>query len=199
MDCCIMRPNRSDVHLSREEEAKMEEATRQHFDSLAPKRHTKPQRSEYSKTYTDAVSLSGGDVIPPEFVEFQRLENDHSEVLLPFDCIVVCADGSFLILRYFFFLVLMQKLVYKNGNHEAEEFVETEYYKDLNGVDKQHHTTGTGFISMDNMKGKSFSLDPDSDIDHHDSCKGNPATNDWIPAPVDEVEFVSGKPKRSEN
>ncbi|CAI9097563.1 OLC1v1034026C2 [Oldenlandia corymbosa var. corymbosa] len=158
MDCCIMRPNRSDVHLSREEEAKMEEATRQHFDSLAPKRHTKPQRSEYSKTYTDAVSLSGGDVIPPEFVEFQRLENDHSE-----------------------------KLVYKNGNHEAEEFVETEYYKDLNGVDKQHHTTGTGFISMDNMKGKSFSLDPDSDIDHHDSCKGNPATNDWIPAPVDEV------------
>lgn len=36
---------------------------------------------------------------------------------------------------------------------------------------------------MDNSSGKSFSLDSDSVTDElHASCKGNPATNDWIPA-----------------
>lgn len=35
---------------------------------------------------------------------------------------------------------------------------------------------------MDNSGGKSFSLDSDSITDElHASCKGNPATNDWIP------------------
>lgn len=36
-------------------------------------------------------------------------------------------------------VALLQKLVHK-GNQVAEEFVETEYYKDLGCVDKQHHT-----------------------------------------------------------
>lgn len=36
----------------------------------------------------------------------------------------------------------MQKLVY-GGSKAAEEFNETQYYKDLNGVDKQHHTVPT--------------------------------------------------------
>ncbi|KAL3518105.1 hypothetical protein ACH5RR_020694 [Cinchona calisaya] len=166
MECCT-RPNRSDVHLSKEEEAKMEEATRDYFDGVAPKRHTKPQRSEYSKTYTDAISCSATDVIP-ENVQFQLLENDS------------------------------QKLVH-NGGQAYEEFVETEYYKDLNCIDKQHHKTGSGFIAVENMKGKSFSLEPDSATDHHSSCKGNPATNEWIPVANDEVTFISDKPKRSDN
>lgn len=34
---------------------------------------------------------------------------------------------------------LMQKLVYKGGQVE-EEFVETEYYKDLGCIGKEHHT-----------------------------------------------------------
>lgn len=33
----------------------------------------------------------------------------------------------------------MQKLVYKGGQVE-EEFVETEYYKDLGCIGKEHHT-----------------------------------------------------------
>jgi hypothetical protein len=36
-----------------------------------------------------------------------------------------------------------QKLVYEGGDM-SEEFVETEYYKDLGCVGKQHHTV-TGF------------------------------------------------------
>ncbi|XVF68916.1 hypothetical protein PTKIN_Ptkin11bG0039500 [Pterospermum kingtungense] len=162
------RPNRSDVHLSVEEEAKLEEKTREYFDEKAPIRHTKPQRSEYSSKYVDAVA--GGDTNGSsirEYVEFQRLENDP------------------------------EKIIY-NGNEVREEFVETEYYKDLDEVDKQHHTTGTGFIKTDNANGRSFSLKPDLDTHCHASCRGNPATNDWIPAASDAAYFASDKLNRSD-
>jgi len=167
MECCG-RPNRSDVHLSKEEETKIEEATREHFDGLAPKRHSKPQRSEYSTNYTDALSQDQDkNAVPPEYLEFQHLENDS------------------------------QKLVY-NGSQVREEFVETEYYKDLNGIDKQHHTTGTGFIKVENTNGAAFNLEPGCTT-CHSSCQGNPATNDWIPSAADTENFVSDKPKRSES
>ncbi|OMO90525.1 hypothetical protein COLO4_19086 [Corchorus olitorius] len=168
MECC-RRPNRSDAHLSVEEEAKLEEKTRQYFDDKAPKRHTKPQRSDYSSNYVD-VNTSDDSTIIPEYVEFQRLEKD------PHEQKIVC-----------------------NGNEARDEFVETEYYKDLNCVDKQHHTTGTGFIRMDSANGRNFSLKPDLDTSLHAACKGNPATNDWIPAALDAVYLASDKPNRSEN
>ncbi|KAF3795541.1 hypothetical protein EJ110_NYTH00111 [Nymphaea thermarum] len=165
----VSRPNRSDAHLSREEETKVEEETRAYFDGQAPVRHSKPQRSDYSSQYKDAFdySHSAGDV-PPEFQKFHDLEHRDT-----------------------------QKLTY-SGNEAPEEYVETEYYKDLNCVDKQHHTTGTGFIKVD-KNGGTFNLMPDvHESDHHDSCKGNPATNEWIPS-MEPVFPVSHKPKRSEN
>ncbi|CAB4312741.1 unnamed protein product [Prunus armeniaca] len=76
MACCG-RPNRSDVHLSNEEEAEIESKTREYFDGVTPKRHTKPQRSEYtSSQYVDSLSNPNEDSEIPELVEFQRLEND---------------------------------------------------------------------------------------------------------------------------
>lgn len=77
MECC-KRPNRSDVHLSRDEEAKAEEQTREYFDEMAPKRHSKPQRSEYSSNYVDALSRDDHDNPHPipELVEFKRLEHN---------------------------------------------------------------------------------------------------------------------------
>ncbi|XP_062173136.1 uncharacterized protein LOC133878583 [Alnus glutinosa] len=168
MECCG-RPNRSDIHLSAEEEAKLEAKAREYFDETAPKRHTKPQRSEYASRYVDDLpnDKENKNVIP-ELVEFQRLENDP------------------------------QKLVY-GGKEVREEFVETEYYKDLNCVDKHHHTTGTGFIQIENADGKSFHLAPDSDNSCHASCHCNPATNDWIPAGDNMETPASDKPNRSDN
>ncbi|CAO2825193.1 unnamed protein product [Amaranthus hypochondriacus] len=160
------RPNRSDVHLSLEEEHKIEEETKEYFDGLAPKRHSKPQRSEHSTNYVD---VNNNSLHIPEFLHFQRLQNDQ------------------------------QKLMCENGGEVTDEFVETEYYKDLNCVDKQHHhTTGKGFIKMENENGNSYSLAPDSDLTHHASTKGNPATNEWIPSTDDQVTIVSEKPNRSE-
>ncbi|KAJ1390314.1 hypothetical protein SESBI_37529 [Sesbania bispinosa] len=161
------RPNRSDIHLSAEEEASIEAKTREYFDEAAPKRHTKPQRSEYSTQYVDAFSNNYSSI--PEMVQFQRLENDPRG----------------------------KKIVY-NGNQVTEEFVETEYYKDLNSVDKHHHTTGKGFIQVE-RSGTGFHLEPDNDTGCHHSCKCNPATNDWVPAPFTEVGFNSDKPSRSDH
>ncbi|KAJ7964107.1 Maternal effect embryo arrest 59 [Quillaja saponaria] len=172
MECCG-RPNRSDTHLSVEEEAKLEEKTRDYFDELAPKRHTKPQRSEYSSKYIDDISntnLNSKEDSIPEMVEFQRLQNEPP----------------------------LQKLA-DNGTQETEEFVETEYYKDLNCVGKQHHTTGTGFIKVENKSESNFHIEPDTDNSCHHSCICNPATNDWIPAATSVENSVSEKPNRSDN
>ncbi|KAL9675677.1 hypothetical protein QQ045_003882 [Rhodiola kirilowii] len=164
------RPNRSDVHVSKEEEAKFEEATRDYFDGIAPKRHSKPQRSEPGSTkYHDDTNDANSFT---ELAEFQRLQGNS------------------------------EKLVYTAGkNNSEDEFTETEYYNDLNCVDKHHHTTGTGFISIADASTKShgFALVPNSDTSHHPSSKGNPATNDWIPSPIEQVSSESGKPSRSEN
>ncbi|KAJ4849928.1 hypothetical protein Tsubulata_017846 [Turnera subulata] len=173
MEVIQKRPNRSDIHLSRDEEAKIEQETKSYFDAIAPKRHTKPQRSEYSTKYVDTLYTTTTNVdqnIIPEYVEFQRLEHDPE----------------------------MQKLNC-SAKGESEEFVETEYYKDLNCVDKQHHTTGTGFIRMEDGNGNNFSLAPDLVPEFHAPSKGNPATNDWIPVASNSVAFASDKPKRSDN
>jgi len=75
---CNTRPNRSDIHLSAEEEATLEAKTRDYFDGVAPKRHTKPQRSDYSTQYVDSFSSSHQSSIP-ELLHFQVLENDPQE------------------------------------------------------------------------------------------------------------------------
>ncbi|XP_008457401.2 uncharacterized protein LOC103497099 isoform X1 [Cucumis melo] len=155
------RPGRSDARLSMEEEREMEAKTREYFNGVATKRHTKPQRSEFSAHYVDKVNDEDNYI--PELAEFQRLESDPHE----------------------------QRLTYDGRNGKiSEEFVETKYYDDLNCVDKQHHTTGTGFIKMENGDCKGFRLAPDSAAADccHGSCRGNPATNDWIPASNDPAE-----------
>lgn len=79
MECCG-KPSRSDAQLSNEEATKIEGETRDYFDGLAPKRHAKPQRSEYSSQYIDEVSNGQDDDVIPEYIEFQHLEKDDPQV-----------------------------------------------------------------------------------------------------------------------
>ncbi|KAF4372206.1 hypothetical protein F8388_002212 [Cannabis sativa] len=167
MESSTRRPNRSDVHLSLEEEGEIEAKTRDYFDGIIPKRHTKPQRSEYSSKYVDAIdsaTTTNNHSNIPEYVEFQRLENDQQE-----------------------------KLVYE-GKKVEEEFVETDYYKDLSCVDKQHHT-------VENTSDRSYNLGADAVTCCHASSTCNPATNDWTPVPnaEDTMPIDSGKPNRSDS
>lgn len=69
--------------MSREEEAKIEGETRDYFDGLAPRRHTKPQRSEYAAQHVDALPADQDEGDTPEYIQFQHLEHN-SEVSFPF-------------------------------------------------------------------------------------------------------------------
>lgn len=40
---------------------------------------------------------------------------------------------------------------------------------------------------MENTKGEGFNLDSEASTLRHASCKGNPATNEWIPVASDIV------------
>ena len=109
MECCKERPNRSDVHLSVEEEAKLEAKAREYFDEAAPKRHTKPQRSEYSTQYVDSNNDDNNNNFIPELVEFQRLENDPQ------------VGFSFQITSIYFSIYLFEKNEKKN-NYQKKYF-----------------------------------------------------------------------------
>ncbi|XP_009630630.1 uncharacterized protein LOC107782933 isoform X2 [Nicotiana tabacum] len=92
----------------------------------------------------------------------------------------------------------------ENSNcSEQEEFVETRYYNELVSIDKQHHTTGSGFIKMVNQTdGNIYNLQLNGG---HENGRArefntNPARNDWIPSSEDyQVGFTSSKPNRSES
>ncbi|ONK56869.1 uncharacterized protein A4U43_C10F13980 [Asparagus officinalis] len=70
------------------------------------------------------------------------------------------------------------------GGEVVEEYVENGYYEDLNCVDKQHHTTGTGFIKVEKPADGDFGLKPaiSSATVYQPAHRGNPATNEWIPS-----------------
>ncbi|XP_057500231.1 uncharacterized protein LOC130784387 isoform X2 [Actinidia eriantha] len=102
-----MKPSRSDEVL--------DDGVRAQFDSMAPKRPTKPNRSESDSTPTP---LSEENTPIPEFQKFQSLQSQS------------------------------QALFSEAKIEQLEEFVETQYYKQLDSVDKQHHTTGSGFIEL---------------------------------------------------
>ncbi|GJN08351.1 hypothetical protein PR202_ga26262 [Eleusine coracana subsp. coracana] len=210
------RPDRSDARLSPEAEAAREAEVRGYFDGAAPKRHTKPSRSDHSAVYADALVPDNSH---PELDKFQELEAQ-TEVSLshpsphrsPARLCFIQMPGqraSEQLVCDVPVVVSFQKLVYEGGK-TSEEFVETEYYKDLGCVGKQHHTvtahllifalsysfyirTGTGFIQMDKSNGGSFELHEDRDgTERHASCKGNPATNEWIPSADTVGQILAG-------
>ncbi|EEF37433.1 uncharacterized protein LOC8285602 [Ricinus communis] len=91
----------------------------------------------------------------------------------------------------------------EGANIEQDEFVETQYYKELDSIDKQHHTTGSGFIKVtkeENINGYNIQFPRGHGAGTLVSgCRSNPATNDWIPNSEDDQAFVSSKPNRSES
>uniref|UniRef100_A0A0R0FER8 Uncharacterized protein n=1 Tax=Glycine max TaxID=3847 RepID=A0A0R0FER8_SOYBN len=68
-----------------------------------------------------------------------------------------------------------------------DEFVETQYYKELASIDKQHHTTVSGFIKAAREGGEGeYEIQlPNNHVNAAEtqprSYKSNPATNDWVP------------------
>ncbi|KAG0484122.1 hypothetical protein HPP92_012206 [Vanilla planifolia] len=89
-------------------------------------------------------------------------------------------------------------LIYEGGE-VVDDYIETAYCVRLQVIDKQHHTTGTGFIKMDKPNGSDLNLKPISTNVSQASCKWNPATNDWVPEANQQMIPVSRKPNRSDS
>uniref|UniRef100_A0A6V7QTK5 Uncharacterized protein n=1 Tax=Ananas comosus var. bracteatus TaxID=296719 RepID=A0A6V7QTK5_ANACO len=162
------RPARSDAHLPPEEAARIEAEVRGYFAKVAPRRHTKPSRSDCDDDDDDDASSS-------DALQFSPINSPSRAREAPSPCIRS-----------------------PEGSEVVEEFVETEYYKDLNCVDKLHYTTGMGFIKVEKPNSSTIDLTTTSHSTASNVCfKGNPATNDWTPSP-ETVILVSNKPNRSD-
>ncbi|KAJ4834597.1 hypothetical protein Tsubulata_024469 [Turnera subulata] len=174
------KPSRSDEVLDENQQLQIASQIRAQFDSLAPKRPTKPNRSEPAETTipnTSAVSDSDQNHIP-ELDKLRSLRSQSPPVLF--------SD--------------------KGTNVERDEFVETQYYKELDSVDKQHHMTGQGFIRMASENEHGYGIQSSSSGNGGGALQGtlfsgfrsNPATNDWTPCLEENQVFLSSKPNRSE-
>ncbi|CAN6449738.1 unnamed protein product [Victoria cruziana] len=173
-DRVVCKPSRSDEVLPPEEQLRAAREVQTHFDSIAPKRPQKPNRSEPSET-TDESPPSADSPLhdPPELEKLQMLRKESHTIF---------AEGR---------------------AYSMEEFVETDYYRKLNSIDKKHFTTGTGFISVvEGIDGVQLRFAEGSAAFANGAVmktRSNPATNDWIPSEDQETAFVSSKPNRSES
>ncbi|KAJ9562423.1 hypothetical protein OSB04_007583 [Centaurea solstitialis] len=165
-----VKPSRSDEIIDADQQLRISEKVRSHFDSILPKRPTKPNRSD--PDYVISPDPLSGEAIAdiPELIKFRSLLSQPQSIV-------------------------------SGGNTTVEdEFVETGYYKELVSIDKEHHTTGNGFIKVardGNGDNSLYDLRLQIRVnggyrDH--SIKSNPATNDWIPSSgdyYDEMQILS--------
>ncbi|ESQ53357.1 hypothetical protein EUTSA_v10026399mg [Eutrema salsugineum] len=168
-----MKPSRSDEIPDPDQQIKNSNQIRADFDSLAPKRPTKPTRSEPEPL--GSFSASDQTTDHPEADKFRSLQSQaHGNIL--------CEGDSSAI---------------------QDEFLETQYYTNLTAIDKQHHTTGSGFINVVNEDGGEEAVTAAAAIEDGGEkavYRSNPATNDWIPAAEeDHASESSSKPNRSES
>ncbi|XP_010437240.1 PREDICTED: uncharacterized protein LOC104721032 [Camelina sativa] len=171
-----MKPSRSEEVSDPEQQIKNCNQIRADFDSLAPKRPTKPTRSEPGSPGSFTTSDEATD--HPEADKFRSLQSQtHGKVL---------GEGD--------------------SSAVQDEFLETEYYTNLTATDKQHHTTGSGFINVVKEDGGGETTEAVTAVAIGDGgekavYRSNPATNEWIPAAAEEdlVSEFSSKPTRSES
>ncbi|KAK1587429.1 hypothetical protein Q3G72_012758 [Acer saccharum] len=158
----VTKPSRSDEILDADQQLMIAHQIRSQFESMAPKRPTKPNRSEpdhqsaaANNPSTDDMSTTTTEQNIPQLDKLRSL------------------------------LSQSQALIYSGdqGAMVQEEFVETEYYKELVSIDKQHHTEGS------DSKENGYDIDQfgsgHGGGDHQrPNFKSNPATNDWLPSAV---------------
>ncbi|KAF2302131.1 hypothetical protein GH714_032888 [Hevea brasiliensis] len=135
---------------------------RAQFDSIAPKRPAKPNRSESAQQLQNQLPLTQTKSV---FLSLTGFDLSNLNPLY----VIFSGEGAVV---------------------EQDEFVETHYYKELDSIDKQHHMTGSGFIRVvgeENTNGYNIELPTVHGTGSLVSgCRSNPATNDWTPSPVND-------------
>nr|AFK36868.1 unknown [Medicago truncatula] len=167
------KPSRSDEVLNTEEQIKITNQVKAQFDALTPKRPIKPNRSE-PETQQNLVDSTFPSHNIQELEKLQSLQSNSQTILSS-----------------------------KGLVDTQDEFVETKYYQELLSIDKQHHTTGSGFIKAvkDGDEGEyGIQLPASHGETQFRGYKSNPATNDWVPnLNHQHMDYVSSKPNRSES
>ncbi|KAK4584770.1 hypothetical protein RGQ29_022462 [Quercus rubra] len=107
----VTKPSRSDEVLDVDQQLRIANEIKAQFESIAPKRPVKPNRSEPDSSTPTPVESTAVDQNIPELNKFQALQSQ-SHVMLS-------AEGV---------------------TEVQEEYVETQYYNELHSIDKQHHT-----------------------------------------------------------
>lgn len=166
------KPNRSEEQGALEDQEQHAQEARAYLEANAPKRQLKPARSDAAEMLSNMTHEEHTDNTvfdPPEHAKYLKL----------------VANG-----------VPLETLGSGDMN---EDYTESDYYKQMAAVDKVHHTTGTGFIKMGKTP-EGFHLDshPRGSDGLRPRHSGNPAMNDWEPAP-NTVMSASSKPLRSES
>ncbi|CAA2997676.1 Hypothetical predicted protein [Olea europaea subsp. europaea] len=172
----------------------------QHTVIMKPSRSDDVLDADEQILITSQVRAQFESMMPKRPAKPNRSEPDSSSPLVPDEEIHIPELNK---LKY-----LQSQAIFsgtKSGD-EDDEFVETQYYKELESIDKQHHTTGNGFIKMDMEKSEN---EDDLQLRGSHSTNGefkqiifktNPATNDWIPSFENhQVGYISSKPNRSES
>ncbi|KAH7566646.1 hypothetical protein ACOSP7_023229 [Xanthoceras sorbifolium] len=156
------KPSRSDEVLDEDQQLMITNQIRSQFESLAPKRPTKPNRSEpdQSPASNPSKDVCTADQSIPELDRLRSLRSQSH--------VIYSGEGATV----------------------QDEFVETEYYKELVSIDKQHHTTGSGFIKIMKEGSEENVYDIQLGSGHggrdRPTFKSNPATNDWIPTTLED-------------
>ncbi|GMY11842.1 Maternal effect embryo arrest 59, putative isoform 1 [Fagus crenata] len=170
----VTKPSRSDEVLDADQQLKIANEIRAQFESMAPKRPVKPNRSESDSSTPTPVESIPLDQNIPELDKFRALQSKSH--------VIVSAEGS---------------------TEVQEDYVETQYYNELHSIDKQHHTTGNGFIRVvgEGEGGYDIQLGGHEGVGGmaYTGFRSNPATNDWVPKIDEDQGFVSSKPNRSES
>ncbi|KAL5556900.1 hypothetical protein UlMin_039136 [Ulmus minor] len=171
------KPSRSDEVLEADQQIKIANQIRAHFDSITPKRPIKPNRSEPDSSSPIPIQTVVDHTIP-ELDKLRSLQTQSKVILSPAGAVTA-----------------------------PEEFVETDYYRQLESIDKEHHTTGSGFIRAVKEGEDGYTIEVREGDENGGgglvpvAYRSNPATNDWD-ATNDWIEdriFISSKPNRSES
>jgi hypothetical protein len=169
-----LKPSRSEELSSPEEQERRALEVQQYLEAHTPKRHLKPARSDASDQF---VAAFGG-----------QHDDDNDSPSEPPECH-----------KYEELLAHSTPLQTQGSGVVSEDYTESGYYANLAAIDKQHHTTGTGFI-FTGAPVQSFHLSASAceslGLRHRHPC--NPAMNEWQPAP-DTASPFTHKPLRSES
>ncbi|XVE82861.1 hypothetical protein DITRI_Ditri16bG0039600 [Diplodiscus trichospermus] len=165
----VTKPSRSDEVLDADRQQQITNQVRAQFDSLAPKRPTKPNRSEPDSGSTTSNLPPAVDQNLPEIDKLRSLQaRSHVKISVGGDTVL-----------------------------QQDEFAETQYYREMDSIDKEHHTTGSGFIRVVREGGEGNGYD--IQLENGEGAgmavnrpifKSNPATNDWIPNVDEDQVFM---------